>query len=193
MCLRVVMAPVDWQGLAVYTAAFFGLLLYLWDGWGWVLSSRTWQVSSIHPKKSHTHPYQALCHCTCCWISKALSGFCSVWKQGRECPDTKVLAATRRPCRICFTMSSCERAPVGAPTPPPPLQLLSSFTHPQWALGISHHDLVSPITKNPVASFESTLPYTYAQASKRLQQHSSEWCMKEKLEMTSCLKWTDSE
>lgn len=134
--------------------------------------------------------YELTTRYTCCGASKALTGFCWIRKQGRESPDTKVWAAARRPGRIRFSMSSCERAPVGAPTPPPPLLLLSPFSHPQWTMGVSHHDLVSPITKNPVASLKTLF---HTQARKGLHQHSSQWCIKGKLEMTSCLKWTDTE
>lgn len=96
---------------------------------------------------------------TCCAASKALSAFCSIAYRGRECLGTKVWRATRRPSRFCFTMSSCERAPVGAASPPPPLpsQVLSPFSCPQWTLGISHPKLVSSITKNPVASLKALL------------------------------------
>lgn len=109
------MAPVDWQAGVVYTAAFFGLLLYLWDGWGWVpkFSDVTGQLRSCSHTQSYQtlQSYQLITHYICCWVSKALCGFCWIGKQGRECPDTKVWAATRKPGRICFTMSSCERAP----------------------------------------------------------------------------------
>lgn len=84
-----------------------------------------WWISCAHPLNSHTHSYQTLQSCqlishyTCCSVSKALSGYCWKGKQGRECPDTKVWAMSRRPGWICFTMSSCERTPSGCPQSTP--------------------------------------------------------------------------
>ena len=103
-----------------------------------------WLVSCAHPPNSHGHSHQTLksyrpiTHYTCCGIPKIQSGFCWKGKQGRECPDKKVWAVTRSG-RICFTMSSCEKAPVGSPSPPPPLpHLPSTFPYFLFTTTYSH-------------------------------------------------------
>lgn len=170
------MTPVDWHVGALYIAAFFGLLLYLRNKWGWVLKFAD-VTDELHPssKLSHTLiPKLAIIKPT---THSAVSpqpwlGF--VEEVNRE-GSVQIQRCEQQRGDLARSVSLCHHRKEPRWVPLPSTSLFSPFRHPQWTLGISHHDLVSPIIKKTLwPAWKQSSTHKHAKNSTSIH-HTDAW------------------
>lgn len=76
---------------------------------------------------------------------------------GRECPHKKSFSNNDEILQGSVSLCHHVKEPLWTPLLHHLLLIvLSPFSHSQWSMGISHHDLISPITKSSKAWLPST-------------------------------------
>lgn len=143
--------------------------------------SRDESVALIPQTITHTHTeprshINRLPSAKCSTAAKGLSGFCRRRKQRKGVSRHKGVSGDEEPWPDLFQHVIVWKSPSECP---PTTSVLSPYSRPQWALGISHHDLVSPITESPVASLKAHFHTIHISTQRTPTAFSASMCRRE--------------